>query len=79
MSSHPEVPLLAPPSGVKPNFVNPQSIGPIISAIAEVCVVLMFSMVMIRVISKVKTPSLFGWDDCERCSYLAPLFLAHIK
>lgn len=58
-------PALAPPPGITPDFIHPASITRELIIISAICLTLMVFFVIIRVSSKLGTPSLFGWDDCK--------------
>lgn len=58
-------PALAPPPGVTPDFIHPASIAQESIIISAICMALMVFFVIIRVCSKLRNLSLFGWDDCE--------------
>lgn len=58
-------PALAPPPGVVPDFVHPASINQEVLIISAICLALMMLFVTVRVCSKMRHTSTFGWDDCK--------------
>ncbi|KAA6414778.1 MAG: hypothetical protein FRX48_01528 [Lasallia pustulata] len=56
-------PALAPPPGVVPDFVHPASINQEVLIISAICLALMMLFVTVRVCSKMRHTSTFGWDD----------------
>lgn len=61
-------PALFPPKGVESNFVNPYSIGPILTRLSAIFLALMSLCVLIRFYTKIFIKHSWGWDDCESVS-----------
>ena len=59
------VPAQAPPPGVIPNFVNPESQGYILIIVIAISFSLMFPVVALRVYLRNWVNRSFGWDDGE--------------
>lgn len=60
-----QVPGLAPPPGVIPNFVNPHTRGPLLIALTAVAVGIMYVFVITRLYCKFYVQRKLSWDDCE--------------
>lgn len=60
------VPAMAPPPGVIPNFKNPESKAYESITTTAVCVSLMMPFFALRIYSRVFVTRSLGWDDCER-------------
>lgn len=58
------LPAGIPPPGVIPNFVNPESRGPVSVIVCTIAMVLMISFVMIRFYAKLGIIRRRNWDDC---------------
>lgn len=61
-------PALLPPKGVESNFVNPYSIGPVLTRLSAIFLALMSLCVLIRFYTKIFIKHSWGWDDCESVS-----------
>ena len=56
-------PAQAPPPGVTPNFVNPETSAPAWTAGLLVAVVLMLGILSARLYGKARVVKKLGWDD----------------
>lgn len=57
-------PLDRPPPGVTPNYVDPESLAPVLVACITTCLVLMIIFVGMRLYTKLFISRAFGRDDC---------------
>lgn len=57
------IPALAPPEGLQSNFVNPQSKGYILNAVATFLFGLAVLFYAVRVYSKTRIVRMTSWDD----------------
>ncbi len=60
-----QVPGLAPPPGVIPNFVDPYTRGPLLLALTTVAMGIMYVFVTARLYCKFYVQRKLSWDDCE--------------
>lgn len=60
-----KIPAMGPPNGVESNFVNPYSIGPKLTTLSVIFLVLMGLCVLIRFYTKIFIKHSWGLDDCE--------------
>ena len=60
-----DIPVLAPPPGVRSNFDNPHSLDVDLIAVNAVFLPLMAVSVGIRLYTRVFIAHAPGWDDCE--------------
>lgn len=60
-----KIPALPPPIGVESNFVNAYSIGPKLTTLSVIFLVLMGLSVSIRFYTKKFIKHSWGLDDCE--------------
>lgn len=60
-----DIPALAPPPGVQPNFVNPPSYQHKIIILEGVFVPLMLLAVFVRIFVRARITRMVGWDDCK--------------
>jgi hypothetical protein len=60
-----EIPALAPPAGVMPNFVDPYSRGPLFVALSAVAIAFMYLFITARFYSKLLIYCKATWDDRE--------------
>ncbi len=58
-------PVLAPPPGVKSNFVDPYSRGPMLVQLNAILLTLVMLFFMMRMWTRVFITRSLGWDDCE--------------
>lgn len=58
-----DIPIEAPPPGIMPNFINPETRAPIVIAITAICLALIWPAFGLRVYSKAYVSKSFGWDD----------------
>lgn len=58
-------PLLLPPPGVVPNFVNPDNQNAEAISCVTICLTFMVLFVMMRLYAKTFISKSIGWDDCE--------------
>ena len=59
-----QIPAATPPSGVQPNFTNPETRVPVILGVGIAFLVLAISCYSIRIYTKVSAKR-WSWDDCE--------------
>lgn len=59
------LPALAPPAGVLPNFNNPKTLTPSLIGVNATFLALMLVAVAIRIYSRGLIVHALGWDDCE--------------
>lgn len=69
-------PALPPPSGVVPNFVDPETRAPVIIVFCALSLGLMWPILITRLYSKIWILHSFGWDDgtllpLKECTILA--------
>ena len=60
-----EIPSIAPPLGVVPNFINPEDISYRVFAVAGVCLPLLLIFVGLRIYAKVRILGSRTLDDCR--------------
>ena len=60
-------PALAPPPGVRPNFVNPENLHAVIIAIVTLCVSISTFFFWMRMYTKLFIFRKTGWEDCNFC------------
>lgn len=70
MSNYPpelaNLPAIAPPKGVKPNFSDPHDTQKVpLVVLNAVFLALMLVMVLIRLQVRARIQKALGWDDCE--------------
>lgn len=53
------------PPGIIPNFVNPESRGPVSVIACTIAMVLMMSFVLVRFYAKLAVIRKWNWDDCS--------------
>ena len=61
----PNTPMAAPPPGVIPNFVNPDSRGGETIVTVTICLALMVPFFVMRIYSRAFVTRSLGWDDCK--------------
>lgn len=61
----PNTPVAAPPPGVIPNYVNPESRGWETILTVTICLTFMFPFFLLRIYSRAFVTRSLGWDDCE--------------
>lgn len=59
-----DLPLAAPPPGIRPNPLHPESRAVVATSGIAICVFLMMVFVLMRVYIKLFISRTFGWDDC---------------
>ena len=59
------VPAASPPPGIKPNFTNPHSDGPILIALGAVFLALALLFVAARIYAKSRVLKKWSQDDCR--------------
>ena len=59
-----DIPGMAPPPGVMPNYVDPYNRGYLITSVGSLLLGLMMVFVFVRVYVKVRIQKRFSWDDC---------------
>ena len=60
-----DIPALAPPQGVRPNFVNPPSREHELIILEGIFVPLMLLFVSMRLFVRARITKKWGWDDCK--------------
>lgn len=58
-----KIPLLPPPPGVTPNFVNPESRCSVLIIVSTICLALLLLFVTLRLYSRIWIARAFGLDD----------------
>ena len=60
-----ERPIQEPPPGIKSNFINPQSLEPVILTISIVMTTWMLLFAFIRLYANFRSPRGLAIDDCK--------------
>lgn len=60
------IPAMAPPKGVIPNLIDPESRAYESIVTTAVCVSLMMPFFVLRLYSRLFVTRSLGWDDCKR-------------
>ena len=72
-----EIPVDPPPSGLSPNFLDPQTLAPTIVAVSVVMMTWTLLFVIIRLYANFHAPRGLGIDDCKISSIRSSLHEVH--
>lgn len=68
-----QMPSLAPPPGITPNFIDPPTMAPTSRILTGLTLAIMYCFLTLRVYTRVWVTCNFGIEDCKFSPYTIPV------